>query len=85
MYRRFIPMCRVNVTEFRNNISHYLELLSQEDVHVTRNGETIAIISSPNKKYYETLTRLCGCLKEFDTGEDYDDMIGEEIMRRCGY
>ena len=78
-------MCRVNVTEFRNNISHYIELSSKEDIHVTKNGEVVAVLSNPKNQYYQTLIRLCGCLKDHDTGEDYDDMIGEEIMKRCGY
>lgn len=78
-------MCRVNVTEFRNNIFHYIELSATEDVHVTKNGKVVAILSNPDKKYYETLLRLYGCLKEGDTGEDYKEMIGQEIMKRCGY
>ena len=78
-------MCRVNVTEFRNNISHYIELCSTEEVHVTKNGEIVAVLSGPDSQYYQTLFRLCGCLKESDSGEDYKDMIGEEIMKRCGY
>ena len=35
-------MCRVNVTDFRNNISHFIELSATEDVHVTKNGEVVA-------------------------------------------
>ena len=84
MYRRFV-MCQVNVTEFRNNISHYITLCLTEDVQITKNGEVVAVLSNPDKKYYQTLVRLCGCLKEYDSGEDYKDMIGEEIMKRCGY
>ena len=78
-------MCQVNVTEFRNNIFKYLDLCLTEEVQVTRNGEVVAIVSGPDKKYYQALARLCGCLKDGDTGEDYNDMIGEEIMKRCGY
>ena len=78
-------MCLVNVTEFRSNVSHYIGLCSTEEVRITRNGEVVAILSSPDIKYYETLTRLYGCLKEGDTGEDYKDMIGEEIAKRCAY
>lgn len=84
MYRRYF-MCQVNVTEFRNNIFHYIELCSSEEVRITRNGEVVAILSNPDTKYYETLLRLYGCLKEGDTGEDYKDMIGEEIMKKCMY
>ena len=78
-------MRRVNVTDFRNNISHYIELSASEDVHVTKNGEVVSILTSPDKEYYQKLVNLCGCLKEYDTGENYKDAIGEEIMRRCGY
>lgn len=78
-------MCRVNVTDFRNNISHYIELSKSEDVHVTKNGEVVAVLTNPDKDYYQILINLCGCLKEYDTGEDYQTIIGEEIMRRCGY
>ncbi len=78
-------MCYVNVTEFRNNISHYIELCLTEQVNITRNGEVVAVLSNPDIKYYQTLVKLCGCVKEENSEEDYKDIIGEEIMRRCGY
>ena len=78
-------MCQVNVTEFRNNIFYYIKLCSTEEVRITKNGEVVAILSSPDVKYYETLMRLYGCLKDGDTGENYKDMIGEEIAKRCKY
>ena len=78
-------MCSVNVAEFRNNLSHYIGLSAVEDVLITKNGETVAVLSNPDKKYYETLVKLCGCLKELDSNENYKDMIGEEIMKRCGF
>ncbi len=77
-------MRRVNVTEFRNSLSHYIELSSKEEIHITKNGEVVAVLSSPNTNYYQTLTKLCGCLKD-DSDDEYKDMIGEEIMKRCGY
>lgn len=78
-------MCRVNVTDFRNNISHYIELSLLEDIHITKNGEVVAILTNPKDKYYEALVNLCGSLQEHDDGRDYDEIIGEEILRRCGY
>ena len=78
-------MCRVNVTEFRKNVFHYIDLCSHEEVHVTKNGEVVAVLSSPDKSYYEALYRLCGCLKDVDNGKDYKEMIGEEILKKCGY
>ena len=78
-------MLLVNITEFRKNLSYYLSLAQKEDIHITKNKEVVAILKSPNKNFYEALNRLAGCLKEFDTGEDYKDMIGEEIMKRNSY
>lgn len=78
-------MCRVNVAEFRNNLSYYVNLCLKEEVLITKNGEIVAVLSNPDDKYYQTLIKLCGCLKDADSGENYKDMIGEEIMKRCGY
>ncbi len=78
-------MCVVNVTEFRKNIFHYIELCASEDIRVTNNGVVVAVLSNPDKKYYQSLVKLCGCLKDYDTGEDYDDLLGEGIMKKCGF
>lgn len=78
-------MCSVNVTDFRNNISHYISLSKKENVQITKNGEIVAILSSPDNQYYEALFRLAGALKINEPIKDYKEMIGEEIMRKCGY
>lgn len=78
-------MCRVNITEFRRNLSYYIDLCVTEGIQITKNGEVVAVFSSPDSTYFEALTNLCGCLAEGDNHSNYDDLIGEEIMRRCGY
>ncbi len=62
-------------------MSYYLEICAMEEARITKYGEVVAVLSHLDAKYYETLTRLYGCLKDYDTGQDYDDMIGEEIMK----
>ena len=74
-------MRQISITEFRKNLSYYLELCAMEEVRITKYSEVVAVLSRPDTKYYETLTRLYGCLKDCDTGQDYDEMIGEEIMK----
>lgn len=74
-------MYSVDVKEFRKNIFHYIELCSKRDINITRNGEVVAVLSNPDREYYKTLTKLCGCLGE-DKGEDYEDIIGEEILKK---
>ena len=76
-------MCKVSVTDFRNKLSYYIELSEIEDIHITKNGEVVAILTSPNKDYYQKLSNLYGCLKDCDTVEDYKDVIGEEIIKKC--
>ena len=78
-------MCNVNVTEFRNNIFHYLNMITKESINITKNGEVVAVLSSPESNYYNTLIRLCGCLKDDEPEKSYDEMIGEEILKRCGF
>lgn len=78
-------MCRVNVTEFRKNIFHYFELCTKEDICVTKNGKVIGVLSNPDDSYFKALSRLSGCLKDVDNGTDYKEIIGEEIMKKCGY
>ena len=78
-------MCKVNVTEFRNNIFHYIDLCSSEEIQITKNGEVVATLSNPNSKFYEALTNLCGCLQNSEETSSYDDLIGQEILRRGGY
>lgn len=77
-------MLRVDVNEFKNNVYHYIDLCSSEEIIITKDDEEVAVLFYPYTKYYQTLERLKGCLKDGDTGEDYKDMIGEEIARRCG-
>ena len=78
-------MCQVNITELRNNISHYVDLSEKEDVYITKNGVVVAILSNPKDKAFKTFMEMSGCLKNADNGEPYEDMIGEEIMKKCGF
>ena len=39
-------MCYITATELKNNLGHYLELSSKEDVFITKNGKPIAVLSA---------------------------------------
>ena len=78
-------MKKVSATELRNHLSFYLDLCAKEEIQITKNGEVVAVLSNPDSAYYDALYRLWGCMASKDTGEDYDEMVGQEIMRRCGY
>ena len=74
----------VTITEFRKNLSHYIELSSKENIQITNNGKVVAVLSNPDKQYYQSLAELCGCLERYDAGENYDDLIGEGILSKAG-
>ena len=38
---------RVPVSRFRNNLTSYLRLLDKGDLELTKNGNVVAIVSSP--------------------------------------
>lgn len=78
-------MCYVSITKFRDNLKKYIEISQNEDVYITSNNETVAVLSNPKEKAYQEFMKLEGCLKDGDDGKDYDEMIGEEIMKKCGF
>ena len=77
-------MKTISVTEFRNNLAHYINLSQKHDIAITKNGEVVAVLSKPDNNYYQALIKLCGCLKDVDNKESYEDIIGDEILRKCG-
>lgn len=40
----------VTATEFKTNFGKYLDLLTQEDIFITKNGKTVAKVSNPQIK-----------------------------------
>ena len=62
-----------------------MNLCLTEDIHITKYGKDVAVLSNSDTKYDQNLANLFGCLKDGDTGEDYDELIGKGIMEKCGY
>ena len=78
-------MCRVTSTELKNNLSYYLELSNKVDICITKNGKSIAIITNTRDKSFAKFMELEGCLSDNDSEEDYDEIIGREIKKKCGF
>lgn len=78
-------MCKVTSTELKNNLSYYIELSNKEDVYITKNNKVVSILTSPRDKSFNDFLKLEGCLKKYDNGKDYNDIIGEEILSKCGF
>lgn len=43
-------MIQVTATDFKANFGKYLSLVSHEDIHITKNGNDIAVVSAPETK-----------------------------------
>lgn len=52
----------ITVTEFEQNLDKYLLLVKTEDIYITRNGHTIAILTSPYQTRVEIANSLIGIL-----------------------
>lgn len=72
-------MCYITATELKNNLGHYLELSSKEDVYVTKNGKVITVLTSPETVGIDNLLKLEGVLKDYDDGRDYKEIIREGV------
>ena len=75
-------MIKIDVNELKENTYKYINLCASQDVEITMNDKVVAVLSSPDASYYQSLFNLCGSLENGDTHEDYKDMIGEEILKK---
>ena len=78
-------MCYITATEFKNNLSHYMELSQSEDVYVTKNNRVITVLTSIEKNKLSLIESTRGFLGSVPEGTDFDRIIKEEILRRCGF
>ncbi len=84
MYERGDIMCYITATELKKNLGHYLQLCNSEDICVTKNKKVIAIISNPDDKALKNFFSLRGVLKD-ESDKDSKEIVGEEIMKKCGF
>ena len=69
----------VTATEFKMNFGKYLELVAQQDIFITKNGKSIARMTSPNVNKGEILDSLVGVIPNAASDED---SIREERLSR---
>ena len=74
----------ISITELRKKLSYYINVLKTDDILITKRGKVVAVLSRPQNKYDEALIRLFCYLKTTDIKEDHKEMIGDEILKRCG-
>lgn len=60
----------ITATEFKNNFGKYLLLATKEDIFITKNGKTIAKLTSPYQNKIDTVESLFGSLLDTVTLDD---------------
>lgn len=71
-------MMIVTATEFKTNFGKYLDLISKEDIFITRNGKTIAKVVNPQISAVDSLR---GILKEIPSDIDMDSLREERLSK----
>ena len=51
-------MLEITATEFKVNFGHYLDLVSTEDIWVTKNGKYIARLVNPNVSAVDSISGI---------------------------
>ena len=65
----------VTATEFKTNLGKYLEMAMKQDIFITKNGKSIARLTSPTVNKLAVLDSLVGIVSE-------DSAMDEETIRK---
>ena len=68
----------VTATEFKTNFGKYLDMISKEDIFITRNGKTIAKVVNPQISAVDSLR---GMLKDVPSDIDLDSLLEERLSK----
>ncbi|MFQ9910034.1 MAG: type II toxin-antitoxin system Phd/YefM family antitoxin [Acutalibacter sp.] len=68
----------VTATEFKTNFGKYLDMLTKEDIFITRNGKTIAKVINPQVSAVDSLR---GMLKNVPSDIDMDALREERLSK----
>lgn len=60
----------ITATELKTNLSKYLLLAATEDIYITRNGKTVARLTSPYQNKLDILDSLYGSLPDDISAEE---------------
>ena len=69
----------VTATEFKTNFGKYLDMLTKEDIFITRNGKTIAKVINPQVSAVDSLR---GMLKNVPSDIDLDSLREARLSDR---
>ena len=68
--KKEVAFMSITATELKTNLSKYLLLAATEDIYITRNGKTVARLTSPYQNKMDILDSLYGSLPGDITEEE---------------
>ena len=71
----------VTATEFKTNLGKYLEMATSQDIFITKNGKSIARLTSPAVDKLALLDDLVGIVPE-DPAMDENTIREERLSRQ---
>lgn len=71
----------VTATELKTNLGKYLEMAATQDIFITKNGKSIARLTSPTINKLSVLDNLVGIIPK-DTDTDEDTIRKERLARQ---
>lgn len=76
-------MLQVSATDFKQNLGRYLDLVREQEIHITRNGEDIAVLAAPKVQPVSRVQRMSGLLRGFPD-MDANEIRGERLRSKHG-
>ena len=70
----------VTATEFKTNLGKYLEMATSQDIFITKNGKSIARLTTPVVNKLAVLDALVGTVPQDETMDE--NTIREERLSR---
>ena len=71
----------VTATEFKTNLGKYLEMATSQDIFITKNGKSIARLTSPAVNKLALLDGLVGSVPQ-ETAMDENTIREERLSRQ---
>ncbi len=72
-------MIQITATDLKSNLGKYLTLVGREDIHITKNGTDIAVLTAPKSKV-SWIDDLIGVIPNTDI--DTKQYRGERLTQK---
>lgn len=71
----------ITATEFKTNFGKYIEMAVSQDIYITKNGKTVARLTSPTVNKLSVLDSIVGIVPQGSV-EDEDTIREERLARQ---